>query len=259
MSEALDKAVAALTADLDRQEAIFLRRWRAHVAKYGPGAPRGSDLPNTTTSAILENDNPGQAEAQMGGKGSEEAKLMAVNQPRIPAGSPDGGEWVNVGGEKMYPQGEEGRARGGAGTLGINERIYRGGQFLPSTTEQRIEQASKVEAQRMRAYMARKQEVGPYEWATPPHPDVVPLTRFAKPGIFTTYEGEYKQKRMVLAEWGDGKHDPPGVLRQTDDEKGTYEGRPWRVTAQMYADAWNAGNRWVYNPSLGEPKVVNAV
>jgi hypothetical protein len=58
MSEALDKAVAALTADLDRQEAIFLRRWRAHVAKYGPGAPRSTDLPNDKTSAILNtNDN----------------------------------------------------------------------------------------------------------------------------------------------------------------------------------------------------------
>ena len=57
MTEALDRALAAFTADLDRQEAIFLRRWSAHVAKYGPGALRSSDLPNDKTSAILTNDN----------------------------------------------------------------------------------------------------------------------------------------------------------------------------------------------------------
>ena len=64
MTEALDRAVAAFTADLDRQEAIFLRRWSAHVAKYGPGALRSSDLPNDKTSAILTNDN--VAEVEMG-------------------------------------------------------------------------------------------------------------------------------------------------------------------------------------------------
>jgi len=56
MSEALDRALAAFTADLDRQDAIFLARWRAHVAKYGPGVKRAADLPNDKTSAVLGND-----------------------------------------------------------------------------------------------------------------------------------------------------------------------------------------------------------
>ena len=64
MSDALDRALTAFTADLDRQDAIFLARWRAHVAKYGPGAPRAADLPNDKTSAILTNDN--VAEVEMG-------------------------------------------------------------------------------------------------------------------------------------------------------------------------------------------------
>ena len=59
------------------------------------------------------------------------------------------------------------RAKAG-GEIGVNGFFYAGGQFLPATSLPPMTKQDK----KAKSYMARKQEIAPRTYQTPPSPDV---------------------------------------------------------------------------------------
>jgi hypothetical protein len=156
---------------------------------------------------------------------------FSATQPREPAGSPEGGQWVNQ---------EEpgGRAQGGVTTIGINDNVYLGGQFLPKTE---LDKQNNERRKKRKKYMERKQEIAPYIWELPPSFDV---------------DSIYKKLGGIVP-FRNGKFYPEELSQQTIND--------YRIIDIFGLSAkYNSGERWAFNQYLKDeyadlttPKSIN--
>ena len=97
------------------------------------------------------------------------------------------GRWVTINGNHVFIQEEPGgRAEGGGITLGINQRDYLGGQFLPYSEQQRIDALEKKRQEKAKAYLERKQSIGHGKWEKPPAENMAPIVNHI--GQFGQYD-----------------------------------------------------------------------
>ncbi len=156
---------------------------------------------------------------------------------------------ASASGDKSKVQQEDkgGRAAGGVITVGINDKTYLGGQFLPNTPEQIAAQYGKKAAKNAMTWMERKQEVAPYEWEQPS----TPLER----AIFTVMSGQMRDVYFDrnTKQW---KYDSRSRF-VSSDANGKFTSNPldkemvWtkpdgtKLSAKQVLDIYNAGVRFL--------------
>jgi len=139
-----------------------------------------------------------------------------------------------------------GRAAGGVVTVGVNDREYMGGQFLPYSPEQWKAAYGRKAATAAKTYLEKKQEVAPYVWEKPGDPLDYPVWNYVNIGRFLGKASFDRATRQIKFD----ENDPPRLAtmerggKSIDDPAWRLPDNTWLTTRQLI-HAYNSGTMWL--------------
>lgn len=140
-----------------------------------------------------------------------------------------GNQWTEDGETEKEKQVEPGgHARGGVITVGLNQKEYVGGQFLPYSDEQWSEKQSAYVDKTRKDFMQRKQMVDPYKWDFPP--DEESFSILSHPGI----------NGIIPLDKSTGKLE---LDKTPEAARGMYHKGQEELIGKL-VNAYNSGDRW---------------